>query len=78
MNIAQPTLDELYADRAGASGPVRQTMTRVRPLDGGGGGWVYGGQVPAVRPATDYTVRVIPQRLGAAVPLEAAHIVWQR
>ena len=29
-------------------------------------------------PATDYTARVIPHYSGVAVPLEAAHILWQR
>ena len=30
------------------------------------------------RPARDYTVRVIPQRSGVAVPLESARILWQQ
>jgi starch phosphorylase len=34
--------------------------------------------VRAARPATDYTVRLIPHRDGVAVPLEDAHILWQR
>jgi starch phosphorylase len=34
--------------------------------------------VPATRPATDYTARVIPHRDGVTVPLEEAHILWQR
>ena len=41
-------------------------------------GYLYNGQVPAKRPATDYTARLIPQHDGVAVPLEAAHILWQR
>lgn len=32
----------------------------------------------ATRPATDYTARVIPHRDGVGVPLEEAHILWQR
>jgi len=35
-------------------------------------------QVPTSRPATDYTVRVVPYHPDAIVPLEAAQILWQR
>ena len=31
----------------------------------------------AARPAEDYSARVIPYCSGVAVPLEAAHILWQ-
>lgn len=41
-------------------------------------GDTYCTQVQATRPACDYTARVIPQRKGISVPLEAAHILWQR
>jgi len=69
---------ELYADGVNGSAPVRQEMRRIRPLVGAAGGYVYGALVPATRPATDYTARVIPYYPGVAVPLEAAHILWQR
>ena len=32
----------------------------------------------AFPPATDYTARLVPHRDGVAVPLEEAHILWQR
>jgi starch phosphorylase len=41
-------------------------------------GYVYSAQVPATRPAADYTARVIPYRSGVSVPLESALILWQR
>jgi starch phosphorylase len=69
---------ELYADRVLDGAPVRQEMKRVRPLVGAGHAYAYRAQVPAARPATDYTVRLIPNHEVAAVPLEAAHILWQR
>ena len=69
---------ELYADGVNGGGPVRQEMKRIRQLVGAAGGYVYSATVPAARPATDYTARVIPHRAGVAVPLEAAHILWQR
>ena len=51
---------ELYADGVNGDGPVRQEMERVRQLAGATGGYAYRAQVPATRPATDYTARVIP------------------
>jgi glycogen phosphorylase len=41
-------------------------------------GHIYSARVPASRPAADYTPRLIPHHPEAAVPLEAAHILWQR
>ena len=35
-------------------------------------------EVPANRPASDYTPRVIPYHPKASVPLEAPQILWQR
>jgi glycogen phosphorylase len=53
-------------------------MQRVRALPGSVGGYTYSGATPADRPAADFTVRVIPARDGAVVPLEAGEILWQR
>ena len=50
--------------------------TQTRPNSARGR--VYRATVPAARPASDYTTRVIPKRSGVAVPLESAHILWQR
>ena len=69
---------ELYADGLDGAAPLRQEMTRVRQLAGASGPYVYSAAVSAARPAADYTVRVIPHCDGVAVPLEAAHILWQR
>ena len=74
---ADAVLVELYADGVNESGLVRQKMTRGQQLTGANG-YVYSAQIPASRPATDYTVRVIPYYPGAAVPLEATQILWQR
>jgi starch phosphorylase len=63
---------EIYADGVNGAGPVRQPMERVA------GTLLYQALVPATRPATDYTARLIPQHPGVAVPLEAALILWQR
>ena len=69
---------ELYADGVNGGALIREAMTRVRPLPGPVGGYVYRALVPATRPATDYTARVIPHYPSLAVPLEFGHILWQR
>jgi|GEM_PF-1008221 len=69
---------ELYAEGVNGGDPVRKEMTCGPKLVGAENGYVYGAQVQATRSATDYTTRVIPHRTGIAVPLEAAHILWQR
>jgi len=69
---------ELYANGVNGSEPPRAEMARVRSLGGEISGHAYRAGVPATRPATDYTARLIPHRDGVAVPLEAAHILWQR
>jgi starch phosphorylase len=69
---------ELYADGVAGKEPVRQEMKRARSADGVSGRFVYSATVAAVRPAADYTVRIIPRCDGLAIPLECSHILWQR
>jgi len=69
---------ELYANGVGGAAAERVEMQRVRQLVGAANGYAYRAEVPATRPTTDYTARVIPHRAGVAVPLEDAHILWQR
>ena len=69
---------ELYAEGRDDDGPIRQEMRRDRQLVGASGGYVYRAAVSAARPPSDYTPRVIPHFDGVAVPLEIAHILWQR
>jgi len=53
-------------------------MQRGHELLGSQGGYAYTAAVPAARPASDYTPRVIPFKAGVLVPLEASQILWQR
>jgi glycogen phosphorylase len=69
---------ELYADGINAGDPVRVEMKCAQKLPDSSRRCVYHATVSATRQAGDYTVRVIPQRAGAAVPLESARILWQR
>jgi len=69
---------ELYADGINAGDPVRVEMKCAQQLPDSSRRCVYHATVSTTRQAGDYTARVIPQRAGAAVPLESARILWQR
>ena len=69
---------ELYAESIDGGEPIRQEMHRSRELVGAVFGYIYNATVSAKRPASDYTVRIIPHDKNASVPLEANHILWQR
>ncbi|MAT83769.1 MAG: alpha-glucan phosphorylase [Gammaproteobacteria bacterium] len=69
---------EVFADAVDGGDVVRQPMTPIPGSDEASGIRRYRAAVPAVRPATDYTVRIVPHNADAAVPLEAPHIHWQR
>jgi starch phosphorylase len=69
---------ELYANGVNGAPAVRVQMKRVRQLVGAINGYAYRAEVSAARPASDYTARLMPHRDGVSVPLEDAHILWQR
>jgi starch phosphorylase len=69
---------ELYANGVNGTTPERVEMKRVRHLAGAPGNFVYSVAVSAARPPADYTARVMPHHRGVAIPLEDAHILWQR
>jgi starch phosphorylase len=69
---------ELYADGIKGGDPVREKMKRAQVSPDASGRCVYRATVPAMRPVGDFTARAMPQRHGAAVPLESARILWQR
>jgi len=57
---------------------MRQEMVRIPVWTGSSGNYVYSATVPATRPASDYTARLIPDYEGIATPLEDAKVLWQR
>jgi glycogen phosphorylase len=68
---------ELYAEPQAEGAHFQQKMQLAQPLDAPGSYGLYRGNVPASRPAGDYTPRVIPAHSGASVPIEAPQILWQ-
>jgi starch phosphorylase len=69
---------ELYAEGVPGGTPVRKEMKRVRSPADASGFYVYSAAVSAARPPSDYTACVIPHCYGVSIPLEDAHILWQR
>jgi starch phosphorylase len=67
---------ELYADALDGD-PLRQAMAPKDKLVGSESSHIYTTEVPATRPASDFTPRIIPQFPGVAVPLEVNLILWQ-
>jgi glycogen phosphorylase len=67
---------ELYAEAQKDERPVTHAMNRGELLVGTTSGFTYTAIVPITRPAADYTPRLVPQHVGALVPLEAPLILW--
>jgi starch phosphorylase len=67
---------ELWAEALEPRAPNAIPMHPVEPLAGTTNGFTYRAEVPANRPATDYTPRIIPKMAGVDVPLEASQILW--
>ena len=68
---------EIYADSAHGQGACCEVMNASGPCADTPDAVTYLAQVPATRPASDYTVRIVPYHLNAVVPLEAGQIIWQ-
>jgi starch phosphorylase len=69
---------ELYLDAADGESACFEVMSASGPCVDTPSAFTYSAQVSAMRPASDYTARIVPHHLNAFVPLEACQIVWQR
>jgi starch phosphorylase len=58
--------------------PFVSEMTQSIGAESASGWRLYAADVPASRPLSDYTPRIIPSYSGAKVPLEDGHILWFR
>jgi len=66
---------ELYAEPVAGGLPAIEAMTAM--VGGPPGVLLYAAEVPATRPAGDYTPRALPRRPPALLPLESTHILWR-
>ncbi len=69
---------EVYADGIKGGAPERHAMTFITQSDERAKCARFTVGIPANRPATDYTTRLIPYHTDVSVPLESAYILWQR
>jgi glycogen phosphorylase len=69
---------ELYAEPLPGRAPERHRLIRGEALVGAANGWKYTARIKTNRSPDDFTPRLIPHHPEAAVPLEAAQILWQR
>jgi starch phosphorylase len=67
---------ELYANGVSGGGQVVEAMT-AQNADGAAGVLQYTVEVPATRPASDYTPRVLPRRPPGLLPLESTLVLWR-
>ena len=67
---------ELYAEAKNNNAQTREPAARGDHLVGSANGFTYSARIPATRPVTDYTPRLVPHHDGAFVPLEAPLILW--
>jgi len=71
-------LVELYADGVDSADPVCEKMEACDLSGASPELFIYRASIPASRPASDFTVRVIPDHKDIQVPLETNRILWQR
>ncbi|WP_205687960.1 alpha-glucan family phosphorylase [Ciceribacter ferrooxidans] len=69
---------ELYADAVGRWPVFKGGMERLLPAIPSDGWNLYSAHVPAERPVSDFTARIVPFHPDLSVPLEAGEILWQR
>jgi len=69
---------EMFANGIYGGVPIVQKMTRVMKSEGEANHYDYYATIPATRPASDFTARVIPCLPNVSVPLEISNILWQR
>lgn len=69
---------ELYALATEGRNDEIHPMIRGEALAGAVNSYAYDCQIPAHRPASDYTPRIVPSMAGCQVPMEAQQILWYR
>lgn len=69
---------ELYADPENANTVFVQQMNPIEPMAGHVNAFIYSTTVETVRPAWNFTPRVVPFHPDARIPIELPLIAWQR
>ncbi len=70
---------EIYADGRNGEAAIRQVMEREEMQDSSQSHWaIYHAAVPASRPGSDFTPRIVPAHASVAIPLELELIRWRQ
>jgi starch phosphorylase len=69
---------ELFANDAVAKASLRTEMLRQSSTPDASNQHQYGVSVADDRPATEFTVRIVPRFKDVSIPLENNRILWQR
>ena len=69
---------QLYAEPLKSREPEIHPMIQEEEVSNPERGHAFGVRIPAHRPASDCTPRIIPAFDGALVPIEANRILWYR
>jgi starch phosphorylase len=69
---------EIYAEGLAGGDSVCEAMKSEQQAPKANHSQAYHATVPSARPASDYTIRAVPQHPDIAVPLESSRILWQR
>jgi starch phosphorylase len=69
---------EIYADPREQGAPEIIELARGEQIAGTVNGYIYAGRVRSMRPAENYTVRIVPYHPGVRIPSELALILWQK
>ena len=69
---------ELYAESVNGFERMSTPMRLDKKQKGTAQPYLYTVTLPAHRPPTDYTPRIVPCNINASVPLEASYILWQK
>jgi starch phosphorylase len=67
---------QLYAEPQYDAEPEIYVMDMVEQTGETPKGYLYHTRIPANRPPSDYTPRIVPCFKGAILPLEASNILW--
>jgi starch phosphorylase len=69
---------EIYAEGINSDIPEKHQMTIDQNSIHKEGFYFFHTEVPTVRPISDYTARIIPDKPGVSIPLENNKILWQK
>jgi starch phosphorylase len=67
---------QLYAEPEDGTEPEIHVMKIAGAIEGTVNSYLYSVRIPDIRPPEHYTPRIVPYFDGAALPLEAARILW--